>query len=163
MTRRTLLVLSVLSLSLLGAAPAAHAGSAFQFATGQKPHTLLDPTTGLAHVVWSDDPDSQGLHYCQIPRGATACQNPRDLPLPNVEQSYKPDRGYLLRDPGTGTLYVIAKRYLGSDAWAFTSTDGGATWSADQAGGRFGGGTDREHSSGERGLGGDEGGVPAVG
>ncbi len=130
MTRRIPLALSVLSLAALGAAPAAQAGTAFQFATGQKPHTLLDPASGLAHVVWSDDPDTQGLRYCQIPRGATACQNPRDLVLPDVESSYKPDRGYLLRDPGTGTLYVIAKRYVGSDTWAFTSTNGGATWSA---------------------------------
>ena len=55
---------------LLVLAPTALAGSAFQFATGRDPDVALDPVSGTAHLVWADDPATQAVHYCQVPRGA---------------------------------------------------------------------------------------------
>jgi hypothetical protein len=40
---------------------------------------LVDPASGLMHAVWIDNPDTQIVHYCQVPRGATACSLTRNL------------------------------------------------------------------------------------
>lgn len=113
-------------------APAAHAGPSFSLAGNAKlPDGLVDPG-GTLHAVWVDDvfPENNVVHYCQVPRGATGCTNARNVFLPAGPGGDHVDAPFLVRDPATGTLYIAMQRYVESDAWRWTSTDGGNSWSA---------------------------------
>ena len=129
MTRRIPL-LSLLALALaLAATPVAQAGTPFQIGTGGKdPALTVDPVTGTMHAVWSDDPEQRSARYCRVPRGATACDITRDLAL-TAPDTFTVDEPKIVR-AGDGTLHVVTTRYVGSDTWLWSSTDGGATWSA---------------------------------
>ena len=129
MTTKLPLALALTLLVACAGASTAQAGSAFQISTAsQDPDVLVDPASGLAHVVWADSPNTQSIRYCQVPRGATACTNPRTLLVDDLDPIKTADQPHLLRDSATGTLYVVVKRYVGNDAFLFKSTDGGATW-----------------------------------
>jgi hypothetical protein len=58
-------------------------------AAGTRPNVLVDDA-GTAHVVWNeeggDNPDV--LHYCRLPRGARACDNP------DGTRAFVPDQPY---------------------------------------------------------------------
>src|SRR3954454_6644923 len=54
---------------------------------GWEPDVHVD-AAGTAHIVWSDNVDGDGndvpndvLHYCRLPRGAKACDNPTQSPF----------------------------------------------------------------------------------
>lgn len=124
---RKLVVSIAVAAAALGAlAPAAQANP-FTIGTGQHPHLLVDPSSGALNAVWVDNPFAQTVHYCRVPRGATACQVSRDLPLGIDAQTA--DQPFLVRDPGTGTLYVAMTRYVGGNSIVWRSADGGSSWS----------------------------------
>ena len=111
------------------AAPAAHAGPSFQLAANAKSvDGLVDPG-GTLHAVWADDVVSATnvVHYCEVPRGATACTSPRALLLPLAGDHT--DEPYLVRGAGQ-TLHVAMARSAEEDAYVWTSPDDGATWGA---------------------------------
>ncbi|MDP2710260.1 MAG: hypothetical protein Q8O56_03490 [Solirubrobacteraceae bacterium] len=115
-------------------------------ANGWKPDVLVDPA-GTAHVVWVEDYDASGannvndlLRYCRLPRGASTCTNPSTTPF---EPSLTPTEDYAgprILQIGDG-LVVLTTRFpevrqhpdgatSATTLYAYTSTDGGTTWSA---------------------------------
>lgn len=112
---------------------------------GWKPDVLVD-AAGTAHVVWVDNVDASGadlpndlLHYCRLPRGATACSNPNQTPFDPASTPTDDFAGPRILQIGDG-LVVLTSRYPAvvqhpdgetSDRtlYASTSTDGGTTWS----------------------------------
>ena len=108
--------------------------------TGEKPDVLVDEA-GTAHIVWNEDrigevPDI--THYCRLKRGATACDNPNPTPMP-IDIPYASDDGGPKILQLGNQLVVISHRYPpvtrqpdGEDrdrtTYAWTSSDGGTTW-----------------------------------
>jgi hypothetical protein len=129
MTSR-LLVAALAGACLLAAlAPPALAGPSFQLAANAKSvDGLVDPG-GTLHAVWADDAGvaTNVVHYCRVPRGATACANARTLLLPQATDHT--DEPYLVRGSGA-TLHVAMARSAEEDAFVWTSADNGATWGA---------------------------------
>ncbi len=115
-------------------------------ANGWKPDVHVD-AAGTAHIVWVDDVDAAGqglandlLHYCRLPRGATACNNPTQTPFDPAQTPSEDFAGPRILQIGDG-LVVLTYRYpvvvdhpdgATSDRtlYAYTSVDGGTTWSA---------------------------------
>lgn len=124
--RKLVLSIAAVAAALAAFAPAASANP-FTIGSGQHPHLLVDPSSGALNAVWVDNPLAQTVHYCRLPRGATACQITRDLPLGIDAQTA--DQPFLVRDPGTGTLYVAMTRYVGGNSVVWRSTDAGSSWS----------------------------------
>jgi hypothetical protein len=125
---KRLLVATALACALL--APPAHAGPSFQLATGADfVDGLVDPG-GTLHVVWTDDvsPENNVVHYCRVPRGGTACTGSRDVTLPLTTDQI--DEPYLVLGSGGTTLHIAMSRYVESDAYVWTSTNLGDSWSA---------------------------------
>lgn len=107
---------------------------------GEKPDVHVD-AAGTAHIVWNEDrigevPDV--THYCRLKRGATACDNPNPTPMPIDVPYASDDGGPKIMQLGT-QLVVLSHRYPpvvrhpdGSDrdrtTYAWTSSDGGTTW-----------------------------------
>lgn len=136
-SRLALAALSVLALALPAAA---HAGggfgvtpatSTFLVGDGQHPDVAVD-SAGTAHVVWNspsgsaDVPDP--LHYCQIPRGQTACTGARTLAAPRSAIG----RTSYVFVPSAGRVLVESYRCCGEAEgnYLFESTDGGQTFAA---------------------------------
>ncbi|MDX8150653.1 sialidase family protein [Patulibacter brassicae] len=112
---------------------------------GWKPDVLVD-AAGTSHVVWVEKVDAQGaavaddiVHYCRLPRGAKACDNPNQTPLPPAATPSEDYAGPRILQIGDG-LVLLTARYPAvvqhpdgqtSDRtlYASTSTDGGTTWS----------------------------------
>lgn len=113
---------------------------------GWKPDVHVD-AAGTAHIVWVDDVDAAGqplandlLHYCRLPRGASACDNPTQTPFDPARTPSEDFAGPRILQIGDG-LVVLTFRYpvvvdhpdgATSDRtlYAYTSVDGGTTWSA---------------------------------
>jgi hypothetical protein len=85
---------------------------------------------GTAHIAFNgNEPGSNTLHYCKLPRGATACSVQSEIPgaasTTSLEHPFVVVNG--------NTIQVVSYRYgfssgsFGQDI-VFTSTDGGATW-----------------------------------
>ena len=74
MHRHLLRLACLLALLTLGLA--AHAQAATVLANGNDPDSVVD-RDGITHVVWNESRPGLDdvLHYCQIPRGGTACTN----------------------------------------------------------------------------------------
>jgi len=114
--------------------------------SGWKPDVLVD-AAGTSHVVWVDDVDGAGgdlpndlLHYCRLPRGATACANANQTPFDAAATPSEDFAGPRILQIGDG-LVILTSRYpevvqhpdgQTSDRtlYASSSTDGGETWSA---------------------------------
>ena len=104
------------------------------------PDVHVDPA-GTSHIVWNEDqigetPDV--THYCRLPRGATACNNPNPTPMPISVPYASDDAGPKITQIGN-QLVVLSHRYPsivrhpdGEDrdrtTYAWTSSDGGTTW-----------------------------------
>lgn len=115
-------------------------------ATGWKPDVHVD-AAGTAHVVWvvGGPPAENGVgndqvHYCRIPRGAKACDNPSLTPFDPATTPSEDFAGPRILQLGDG-LVMLTQRYpvvrdhpdgatSDSTLYASTSTDGGTTWSA---------------------------------
>lgn len=103
-------------------APAARAGAPFTVGEGQDPHLHVDGD-GSAHVVWHEDHDL--IHYCRVPRGASACAARQALTA-GLERGS--DATFVL--PGApGTLHWLMPHHLDAKTYLWRSADGGATWS----------------------------------
>jgi len=125
--RRQVLSCSTALLLVALAPSAAHAGARFSLGPGSDPHVLVEPDTGMAHVVWLD---AKQVRTCNVPRGATSCTAQTvAFPFPD---NFGPDKPWMLRG-GDGALYIYIGRYVAGgttgDAWIARSTDQGATWS----------------------------------
>lgn len=116
----------LLAVPLLGAlASPAAAGTPFTIGVGKEPDVLVDPATGAATAAWIDTTQTPDrIATCHFPRGATSC-TPQLLPSDAI--SGDADEPYLLRRPD-GAVIVAMYRYVASDAYVWTSPDGGATF-----------------------------------
>ena len=127
------LLLPALLIAALGALTAAPAGAAvprpFTAGQGEKP-TLTVDSSGTAWVAYNKKIDnlSNKVVVCRVPRGATACAaQTEELP---GEEAFSPPRIFVT---GPNQLALISTRccYTGpSRTQLYTSSDGGATWSA---------------------------------
>ncbi|MTD42794.1 hypothetical protein GKE82_00350 [Conexibacter sp. W3-3-2] len=110
-------------------------------ADGWKPDVLVD-AAGTAHVVWVTNapaPGNDQISYCRLPRGATACANPNTTPFDPALTPSADFAGPRILQVGDG-LVVLTSRYPAvvqhpdgqtrdRTLYAYTSTDGGQTWS----------------------------------
>ena len=118
----------VASLALGGPAWGA---TSFVVGSGNRPHVAVD-AAGTAHVAWDEQapfPDTDPLHYCQIPRGQQSCAGGvRTFTLAN--EATAPAQVLI---PGPNRVQLVAFRFGGgaSDGmYVFESSDGGATFAA---------------------------------
>ena len=108
---------------------------------GLGPHLVVDDA-GTAHIVWAEGGDQDGLAdrviYCRLKRGARACDVRHTLRA-GPESSFNTDYiGPRIVRVG-GQLVAFSKRYpevvdkpdggSSSTVWAWTSNDGGTSWS----------------------------------
>ena len=108
---------------------------------GLGPHTVVDDA-GTAHIVWAEGGDSDGLAdrvlYCRLKRGSRACDAGATLRA-GPESQYNTDYlGPRIVRVG-GQLVIFSKRYpvvvdkpdggSGNTVYAWTSNDGGGSWS----------------------------------
>ena len=120
------------ALAIAFAPPAAQAAQPFKLGAGSHPDVSVD-SDGTAHVVWdeqiggADDPDN--VHYCQIPPGASSCQNEKVFtpPLESIGRS-----SYVFAD-GDSRVLVETYRCCSSTEgvtgnYVFESNDGGLTF-----------------------------------
>lgn len=124
MHRRIVLGAAALACTLLLPA-AAHAGTPFVIGQGVTPNVYTEAGNGTAHVIWQNTAD--GISYCQIPRGATACTNFEDLgDTPGAGYS---GETFLVRLSATN-IDAVMPVYASGRTWRKRSTDNGLTWSA---------------------------------
>ena len=98
-----------------------------------EPAVAVD-SAGTAHIVWDEDhsiDEGDLVHYCQVPRNASACSVKHVLHAP-LNQA---NTDVLL--PGGDTVLVLSTRCCtsgdpGHPIYVFTSNDHGATFSAYQ-------------------------------
>ena len=135
--RRTYLLLAIAAafVCLL----AGNAGAATVIANGNYPDAVVD-RDGVTHVAWTESAGgSDVLHYCQIPRGGSACVNARQF-TPQANPTYNNNdlRGphvmvtpfgevALLTFRCCGTIENQANNSNGSNI-LYVSDDGGATF-----------------------------------
>lgn len=110
--------------------------------TGAHPSVVVDGA-GTAHVVWNETVNGGGpdiTHYCRLPRGATACDNPDGTPFPIPYQYANDLAGPKIFQIGD-QLVMLTRRYPSSPmvtqpdgvkrdrtTFAWTSNDGGQSW-----------------------------------
>jgi hypothetical protein len=110
--------------------------------TGTHPDVWVDEA-GTSHVVWNEEGPADGsdvVHYCRLPRGAKACDNPSGTPFPPINEAYSHDvtGGPKILQIGDG-LVVLQHRYpalvtqpdgqqRADTLYEWTSSDGGTTW-----------------------------------
>jgi hypothetical protein len=117
--------------------------------TGLFPHVIVDDA-GTAHIVWADprgDQDDAAV-YCRLKRGATTCDTTATLTWPKTYGAGDgPEFNNDYLGPrivfAGGQLVILSKRYPtgasrpdgtagSSNTIAWTSSDGGTTWSPAQ-------------------------------
>lgn len=107
---------------------------------GAAPNMIVD-AAGTAHIVWNEDHTdgtADVTHYCRLPRGATACANANQTPMPITGAFASDDAGPKIFQVND-TLVVITHRYptivkqpdgqeRDRTTYMWTSVDGGDTW-----------------------------------
>ncbi len=107
---------------------------------GWLPSVIVDEA-GTSHIVWTESvlgPGSDVTHYCRLPRGAKACNNPNGTPMPLSEPYSGDSHGPKILQIGD-QLVVLTHRYPpvvthpdgqtdDETTYAWTSVDGGTTW-----------------------------------
>jgi len=108
---------------------------------GLRPHLVVDDA-GTAHIVWAEGGPDDGLAdrviYCRLKRGARDCDVRHTLRA-GPEDPYNTDYGGPRIVRVGNQLVAFSKRYpvvvdkpdggSSSTVWAWTSNDGGTTWS----------------------------------
>jgi hypothetical protein len=113
-------------------APVASAEPISQLGQGRYPSAVTD-ATGTLQVVWNTFPQTKPAPtlYCRLPAGAPACQ-PVALPaLPGGGDTIA-GRPHILLRPADGALFVVVSAVSPNaldTTYAYSSGDGGATWS----------------------------------
>jgi hypothetical protein len=126
---RTGLTIACAAAVLAVLAPAAGAATPVTIGAGHKPGVAVDPA-GTAYIAWyGPESNVTSLHFCRLPRGASACAVATTIAAPGTTLS----RPFVTVDGAT--VRVISYRYglIGprfDEIWQFTSTDGGATFDA---------------------------------
>src|SRR3954452_19268530 len=118
-----------LALLLSAVAGTAHAASPVPIGPGVEPDVEVDPA-GTAYIAWiGSEPTITSLHFCRLPRGASACavNAPITAPGTSLTRPFVTVSGAVVR--------VFSYRYglTGQrfDAvYMFTSQDGGASFDA---------------------------------
>ncbi len=129
MTYPAIRVALTLSVGLAIAAPSAQAASPLVIGPGHQPSVAVD-NAGTAHVVYNDNAAvDQVVHYCRLPRRASACGSAQSLVFPGTTTL----RPHVFTDGQT--VRILAWRYgISPGAFAqdflLTSADGGTTFSA---------------------------------
>ena len=114
----------------LALAPSAYAAKAFTIGTGSAPDVAVDGS-GTAHIAFveSAPEGSRAIHYCKVPRNATACSVSTSLagPMDTIGQN-----SVHVFTPSAGRVLIAADRCCGDGqgVYVFESTDDGATFSA---------------------------------
>jgi hypothetical protein len=109
---------------------------------GTHPDVWVDEA-GTSHIVWNEEGPADGsdvVHYCRIPRGAKACDNPSGTPFGPINEAYSHDvtGGPKILQIGDG-LVVLQHRYpalvtqpdgeqRSNTLYEWVSSDGGTTW-----------------------------------
>lgn len=112
----------------------AQATNLFTLGSNAQTNAIVTDATGTGYVAW-DQPaakpatEPEVVQFCKIPRGGT-CTAPITLPLPSgVDEEIIQPFPVLGSHPGV--VYVVGPRYIkDEDTLIWTSTDGGATFSA---------------------------------
>jgi hypothetical protein len=93
-------------------------------AAAVKPNVAVDDL-GTGHFVWEENVNGGDdvLHYCRIPRGATACQAAQQFALP--KEAF--DRPAVFT-PGPGQVILLTYRCCNEAVFAVISADGGSTF-----------------------------------
>lgn len=135
----TLVLLAAFAAVGTAATPAS--GAPVRISTdGQRPDIAVDPT-GTGHIAWNvrADGDSDVLHHCRLPRGATTCATHRAVTIPGSLHDFDGPR--VLIAPG-GAIHLVTRRccsnaarpdgtygpFGGSQTFVLSSTDGGASF-----------------------------------
>lgn len=125
--RGALVVLLLASVALGGASTASGATLTLNTA-GEHPRIAVDDA-GTGHIAWNEEvnPGDDVLHYCRLPRGATACAAEQTFTLPNEGN----DGAHVLI--GEGEVILVTSRCCGSGdvrgrTIVLRSTDGGLTF-----------------------------------
>jgi hypothetical protein len=120
--------LIVLAVLVLGAADA-RAAAPLTIGSGHKPGLAVDPQ-GTAYLAWyGDEPTGASLHFCRLPRGASACEGQATIPADGGSHS----RPFVTV---AGPRVTIHQYRFGvpwpdfAQVWEFISTDAGATFDA---------------------------------
>src|SRR5262249_13774263 len=126
------------ALVLLGLLPAT-AGAAAVVAHGWEPDAVVD-RDGVTHMVWTQratpgSGQSDVLHYCRIPPGASACDSVRSFVPTSTDATTDWTGPHVMVTPfGEVLLYTgrcCSNTILGQSSQAgvvYTSTDGGTTF-----------------------------------
>ncbi len=129
------LAAGLLGMSFAVLVPAtAQATNLFTLGSKGKTNAIVTDASGTGYVAW-DQPaanpatEPEVVQFCKIPRGGT-CTAPITLPLPAgpSEEIIQP---FPVLGSHPGVVYVVGPRYIkDEDTLIWTSTDGGATFSA---------------------------------
>ncbi|HEV7937547.1 MAG TPA: hypothetical protein VGP18_05925 [Solirubrobacteraceae bacterium] len=112
----------------------AQATNLFTLGSNAQTNAIVTDASGTGYVAW-DQPaanpatEPEVVRFCKIPRGGT-CTAPITLPLPSGanEEIIQP---FPVLGSHPGVVYVVGPRYIkDEDTLIWTSTDGGATFSA---------------------------------
>jgi hypothetical protein len=104
---------------------AAPAGAgAFTLGPGAMPGLAVD-AAGTAYIAWSGPGSPASLQFCRLPRGATACDIRHAIVAPGDTTS----RAFVAVN-GTRVIVVQYRYGASSKEYAFTSTNGGASFGA---------------------------------
>jgi hypothetical protein len=135
--RRLAVLIALLTLGLAGQASAATV-----IANGNYPDAVVD-RDGITHVVWNQDNNLSApdvLHYCQIPRGGTACTNAQQFSPPGASASGNIDfEGPHVMVTPFGEVVLLTHRCCDQvagqydDNVVYVSDDGGLTFAAPAA------------------------------
>ena len=99
---------------------------------GAKPSVAVD-AAGTAYIVWYGPQNQSALHFCRLPRGATACAGAPTIVAGGASTGTSLSRPFV--SVAGSQLRVVQFRYgYSSGAFnrvmLFTSSDGGSSWDA---------------------------------
>jgi hypothetical protein len=126
----------LLSMSFVVLIPAtAQATNLFTLGSNAETNAIVTDGSGTGYAAWVQPAakpatEPEVVEFCKIPRGATGCASPIALPLPAGpdEEITQP---FPVLGSHSGVVYVVGPRYIkNEETLIWTSTDGGATFSA---------------------------------
>ena len=106
----------------------ARADEPLDLGAGQKPGVAVDQGDGTAYIAWIGTESPSLLHFCRLPRGASACDVSSTIPAPGNSLSRPYVGSY--KPPGeAGHVAVVSSRYGLAEpdpnqAWEFVSATG---------------------------------------